>query len=192
MNHDNDAGGLDGIVALHKLVPAAEELDLLAELRADQDHESQELIFAERPHPDWAEPPEPPDPGADPPTADHPHAEECVDPDPMRLTHAQALGLVAHVLGAEPVPQARSPSTSDAAAGRSPGSFENSDEAPGTPGPQDAAEQEAPRPLSPNYWALRKILDDAGVELVPSDRDLALSYDGESEGEHRDEQDGED
>ena len=49
MNHDNDAGGLDGIVALHKLVPAAEELDLLAELRADQDHESQELILRRTP-----------------------------------------------------------------------------------------------------------------------------------------------
>ena len=31
----------------------------------------------------------------------------------------------------------------------------------------------AERPLSPHYWQLKKLLDDAGVELFPTDRDLA-------------------
>lgn len=38
---------------------------------------------------------------------------------------------------------------------------------------QDEEGTEPVRPLSPHYWTLKKILDDAGVELVPTDRDLA-------------------
>lgn len=49
------------------------------------------------------------------------------------------------------------------------------------------AEQEEPqRPVSPYYWQLKKILDDAGVELVLSDRNVTPS-----EGrEYADEDDG--
>lgn len=54
---------------------------------------------------------------------------------------------------------------------------------------QDEEELEASRrPFSPYYWALRKVLDNAGVELVPTDRDVAPLYDDREDG---DEQDGE-
>ena len=50
---------------------------------------------------------------------------------------------------------------------------------------QVGAQEDPERPLSPHYWGLKKILDDAGVELIPSDRDLA-PYDGEEEDADRD------
>lgn len=34
-------------------------------------------------------------------------------------------------------------------------------------------QNETSLPRSPHYWELKKILDDAGVLLVPTDRDLA-------------------
>ncbi len=51
---------------------------------------------------------------------------------------------------------------------------------------QHVGGQEGPqRPFSPHYWELKKILDDAGVVLIPSDRDLA-PYDGGEEDADRD------
>ena len=40
-------------------------------------------------------------------------------------------------------------------------------------GDQDEPACDMQRPLSPYYWELRKMLDDEGVVLLPSDRDLA-------------------
>lgn len=178
MSGTDDADGLDGpanVVALHRLVPAAEELDLMEELRADQHREIQELTVTAWPHPDWIEPPDAAIPGSDPQPTFPPSQNESVDVvDGCQPTHAQALRLIAYVLGGKPAPPEGPPPPTPDAPAAGPCQVPQSPQArrSGPERDEDADAQNAPRrPLSPHYWALRKVLDGAAVELVPTDRD---------------------
>ena len=177
MSSTDDAGdqiGEASVGALHTLVPAAEELDLVEELRADQYWRSLEV---DRLYPDWVDLQGPVEPEPDTRSAVRSSHDERDGVDPWQLTHAQALGLVAHVLGGEPVPPESPQPMLDAPGAAAPDGSGRPRRPRISPAIPENVDDVAvpPRPLSPHYWALRKMLDDAGVELVPTDRDLASS-----------------
>ncbi|MFW6774178.1 hypothetical protein ACOACO_07835 [Nocardioides sp. CPCC 205120] len=86
---DDDRPGDDaGLWRLHGLVPAAEEVDLREELERDRTVERALRLLGVPVRPDETDEPDEPE-----------------QPDEPPMTDGQALGILEHLLGAEPEPE---------------------------------------------------------------------------------------